>query len=46
MSEYPNTSCTNPDLSTNGAIDDVTIYKCEFKFQNTTHTDTVKQYEV
>ena len=37
---------TNPDLSMNYVIDGMTIFNCGFKFQNATHADTVKQYEV
>ena len=44
--EQLNTECTNPDLATNDAVDDMRIFNCGFKFQNTTHMDTVKQYEV
>ena len=48
--EIPNneqlkTECTNPDLATSDAIDGMAIFNCArgFKFQNATHTDTVKQ---
>ena len=41
-----NTECTNPDLVVNDAIDGMSIFNCEFKFQNATHVDTVKQYEI
>ena len=44
--EQLNTECTNPDLAVNDAIDGMTIFNCGFKFQNATHADTVKQYEV
>ena len=30
----------------NDAIDGMTIFNCGFKFQNASHVDTVKQYEV
>ena len=30
----------------NDAIDGMKIFNCGFKFQNTSHADTVKQYEV
>ena len=30
----------------NDAIDGMTNFNCGFKFQNATHVDTVKQYEV
>ena len=30
----------------NDAIDGMTIFNGEFKFQNATHADTVKQYEL
>ena len=30
----------------NDAIDGITIFNCEFKFQNATHADTVKEDEV
>ena len=40
------TECTNPDLAKNNAIDGMTIFNCGLKFQNVTHVDTVKQYEV
>ena len=44
--EELNTECTNSDFSANDAIQDITIFNCEFKFQNTIHAHTVKQYEV
>ena len=44
--EYLNTECINSDLAVNNAIDGTTIFNCGFKFQNATHVDTVKEYEV
>ena len=37
---------TNSDLVINDAIDGMTIFNGGFKFQNATHVDTVKKYEV
>ena len=44
--KYLNTECTNPDLAMNDAINGMTIFHCGLKFQNATHVDTIKQYEV
>ena len=30
----------------NNTIDGMTFFNCEFKFQNVTYVNTVKQYEV
>ena len=44
--EKLDTKFTNPDIATNNTIDGITILNWEFEFQNATHTDTFKQYEV
>ena len=31
---------------TNDTVDGIKIFNCGFKFQNSTHVDIVKQYEV
>ena len=46
MNSYKLNYCTNPDLAKNIAIDGITIFIYGFKFQNATHVDTIKQYEV
>ena len=39
-----NTQRTNPDLVINNAIDGMTIFNYEFKFQNATNEEAAKQY--
>ena len=46
INEQLKTEGINPNLVTSDAIDGMTIFNCVFKFQNSTHADTVKQYEV
>ena len=40
------TESTISDPATSYAIDGMTIFNCGFNFQNATHPDSVKQYEV